>query len=412
MNDASQFTIDIPQFRALGSLVLASRAPLANLAPLLMATETNISMESLRSAKLVDSEGQIAPYLHSCLRTITNANRVSQIFFLQSDDQILSNLVYYTPDPKSQGLQIDEQGQIQFLEESSLKNVVIQSFFNHQVPIESRIEYTITLTSSDALVLSTLIDMQRMEYLQTAANETTVFKQMLSAQKVADFLDHLGLGFNESDEQETYFDSNALSPNRGFAFLISMLTPPTSLTLQEINTSFVRLAKAGWLVPFQMGYTPGNAILSISRDFLEMERVAFLETHTIKNECIASEEMLCIGMAGKYFTFLVDSENENRVSIVSYTSLSGADLLSKFFRPAQNTSNRIDSGVNQEMQANTISGTQPPPLTNIQTDQEQEPVFPSARKRPRSFWIAVGFAMISILVMCFGCGLAAWAFTW
>ena len=412
MNDTHQSSIDILQLRALGAIILAARNPLTNLAPLSLATETNITAESLRSAGLLDPDGQIAAYLRPCLRTITNANRFSQIFFLQTDDQIQSNLVYYTPDQKSQGLQIDEQGHIQFLDESTLKNAVIQSFFNHHVSIESKIEYTITLTSSDALVLTTLIDMQRMEYLQTAANEATVFKQMLSAQKVADFLDQLGLGFNEPDAQETYFNDNVLSPNRGFAFLLSMLIPPTSLTLHEVNTSFVRLAKAGWLIPFQMGYTPGNAILSISRDFLEMDRVAFLETHTIKNECIASEEMLCIGMAGKCFTFLVDSENENRVSAVSFTSLSGADLLSKFFRPTQNTSNRVDSGINQEMQANKNSGTQSPPLTNIQADQEEEPVFPAARKRPRSFWVAVGFAMISFVVMCFGCGLAAWAYTW
>jgi len=411
MNDANQCTIDILQLRAVGKLSNATRNPLTCLAPLSLDVEENISEEALRSSGLIDEEGQISPHLLPALRTIARANRVSQVYYLLPNDEISSILVYYTPDQKSQGLQIFEHNQTLFIDEQSLKNTAVQYLFD-QSEIESKISHTITLAVADAFVLSALIDLQRMENLQSAINGATMIKQMLSAQKVANFIDQLFIGFSESQEQENVFSENTSSPYSRISFLFSMLISPQPLTLQDINTSFVRLAKAGWLVPYQMGYTPGNAILSISRDFIEIEKAAFLETHTLKNSCIESEEMLCIGKSCKFLTLSTASEIENQITLVSYHGLSGVDLLSKYFKPVINISQHAETGVPKEIQTSKESIILNPQPMTTQSDQVQGNKNPGDKKRPRLFWLAVGLAMVSLVVMCFGCGLTAWAITW
>ena len=389
--------INMNELRVLLQLRGGKLGPLVAMSPLSFGAETDIPMDALHSKGLVDPPGQISPAISTTLDGIAEADSLNQIILPESEGEVITHVIYYTPDQRSTVLRIDEVGQIAFCSVEELKKSLLP-FFSNDLSSATSVAFTYHLLPDDAFVLSTLIDLVRMNYNKKNSDGTASFESGYSIKTISDALNDLDRIYSNTPDQTDALIKNAPSPDRRISILLSALISYRPQTRNDIQENLARLVTAGLIATTQIGWVLTPEISTFARDLIQTNQAAYMGKRSVVEGLLETEDMLIIAEGGGYLSFCTRSQTDDQVNLTGYSKLSGEAFLGEFFNyPLES----LKQALTELPRPNKIPGTRP------------KDSMPSTRKRfTRSVGLALILAVASLCMVVCGCGLVAIAISW
>ncbi len=388
-------TIRMNELRSLLELRGGKVGPLAAMPPLSFSAKTDIPMDALRSKGLVDPSGQISPSIRPTLEVIAEADSLTQIILSESEGEVTTHIIYYTPDQRSTGLRVDDAGQIAIRSVKELKRYLFP-FFSNDHSSATSVAFTYRLIPDDAFVLAALIDLIRMDYNKKKLDGT--FESEYPIKTILDALNDLDRIYSHTPDQTDALIKIAPSPDRRISILLSALISYRSQTRNDIQESLARLVTAGLVTTTQTGWVLTPEISTFARNLIRANQATYMGKHSVVEGILETEDMLIIAEGGSYLSFCTRSQTDDQVNLTGYSKLSREAFLGEFFdHPLE----ALKQTLPELPRPNKIHGNRP-----------KDPL-PSTRKRfTWSVGLALILAAVSLCMVVCGCGLVAMSISW